>query len=170
MSITLPKGVTSSGGLDRLLATVERLRTMRVTAGVQAAEAGDVDADGVVTVLDKAIANEFGTRTKDGKVHVPERSFLRAALDRRRREWASGARVDAKAALVGRLTLEVAANRVGNRMRSDIQQQITDTHEPPNAPATIAAKGSSHPLIDTGQLRQSIRYVAELDGVEVGVG
>lgn len=30
---------------------------------------------------------------------------------------------------------------------------------PPNAPSTIRAKGSSHPLIDTGQLRRSITYV-----------
>ena len=30
---------------------------------------------------------------------------------------------------------------------------------PPNAPSTIKAKGSDHPLIDTGELRKSITYV-----------
>lgn len=170
MARALPKGVTGGDGLARLFERAEALKGLRVSAGVQATEAGDPDADGVTTVLDKAIANEFGTLTEDGRVHVPERSFLRAALDRRRKEWASTARRDAKAVLVGRLDVEVAANRIGNVMRGDVQQQITDTHEPPNAPATIAAKGSSHPLIDTGQLRQSIRYLAELDGEEVGVG
>jgi hypothetical protein len=30
---------------------------------------------------------------------------------------------------------------------------------PPNAPSTIARKGSDRPLIDTGQLRRAITYV-----------
>ena len=30
---------------------------------------------------------------------------------------------------------------------------------PPNKPSTITAKGSSHPLVDTGQLKRSITYV-----------
>ena len=32
---------------------------------------------------------------------------------------------------------------------------------PPNAPATVARKGSARPLIDTGQLRRAITYVVE---------
>jgi len=34
---------------------------------------------------------------------------------------------------------------------------------PPNAPSTIARKGSDKPLIDTGELRRSITHVEELD-------
>jgi hypothetical protein len=40
----------------------------------------------------------------------------------------------------------------------DIQHEITVLRHPPNAPATIRAKGSSKPLIDTGEMRQSVTY------------
>lgn len=33
----------------------------------------------------------------------------------------------------------------------------------PNAPSTIAAKGSDRPLIDTGELRRAITHVEEVD-------
>lgn len=35
---------------------------------------------------------------------------------------------------------------------------------PPNAPSTIAAKGSDRPLIDIGELRRSITYVTSYNG------
>jgi len=33
---------------------------------------------------------------------------------------------------------------------------------PPNAPATIARKGSSKPLVATGQLKSAISYVTDV--------
>lgn len=38
----------------------------------------------------------------------------------------------------------------------------------PNAPATIARKGSSKPLIDTGNLRASFTYQVKRNSVEIG--
>ena len=58
-------------------------------------------------------------------------------------------------------TLEIderLLERVGLLTAARIQQEITDLRQPPNSPATIAAKGSSNPLIDTGKLRQSVSY------------
>ena len=42
-----------------------------------------------------------------------------------------------------------------------MQDNLTNGNWKPNAPLTIELKGSSHPLIDTGQMRQSITYVVE---------
>lgn len=39
-----------------------------------------------------------------------------------------------------------------------VQQYMVDLRTPPNAPQTIARKGSSNPLIDTGALRQSVTH------------
>ena len=50
-------------------------------------------------------------------------------------------------------------NQWGVKGKSIVQQQITDTTSPPNADYTIAVKGSSHPLIDTGHMIQSTTYV-----------
>ena len=36
--------------------------------------------------------------------------------------------------------------------------RIDNTYTPPNAPYTIKMKGSSHPLIDTSQMRKSISF------------
>ena len=49
--------------------------------------------------------------------------------------------------------------RAGEIGRDACKKYITDgTHLAPNAPATIARKGSDIPLIETGKLLQSITY------------
>jgi hypothetical protein len=48
-----------------------------------------------------------------------------------------------------------------------IQDQIASNMPPPNAPSTIAQKGSSGTLIDTGRLRQSITWALD-DGIGGG--
>ena len=50
---------------------------------------------------------------------------------------------------------------VGMQMKSDISSTLTNGPWTPNSPVTIARKGSSRPLIDTGELRASITYRTE---------
>jgi len=47
----------------------------------------------------------------------------------------------------------------GMKAQAAIQQAIVDLSDPPNAPSTIEAKGSSNPLIDTGHMKNSVTYV-----------
>lgn len=97
-----------------------------------------------------ATANEFGTRT------IPERSFIRATFDSKQREIRSlqnrlyGSLLDRK------ITVEKGLKILGVFMVSKIQERITNLRFPANAPSTIERKGSSNPLIDSGQLRASI--------------
>lgn len=114
---------------------------------------------GGADLLVKAAANEFGTET------IPERSFLRSTVDDERETYvreltkATGQIVD------GEITqAETTLKRLGLRAVGDVQMKIVDLREPPNAPATIAAKKSSNPLIDTGNMRQSVEYVLIWDG------
>ena len=53
------------------------------------------------------------------------------------------------------------ANLVGAYAADVIQQRIVDLKEPPNSPITIALKGSSNPLVDTGHMRQSVTWEVE---------
>lgn len=110
-------------------------------------------------LVEHAAANEFGTQ--DGS--IPERSFLRSTVAEHQAKYqkqldkAVGDAVDGKAPLAKGLGL------LGERAKRDVQRKIRDLKEPPNAALTIALKGSSNPLIDTGRMRQSIDYVIEVE-------
>lgn len=105
-----------------------------------------------LTVLEVAIMNEFGTDT------IPERSFIRAWVDLEGDEARKWMRALIKQVIRGAITKEVALERFGQKVQGSIQARIADGIPPPNAPATVERKGSSTPLIDTGQLRSSITY------------
>jgi hypothetical protein len=112
---------------------------------------GPSRGDGELTNAQLAVIHEFGTG------HIPERSFLRRTFDMKKQEWFK--------VLVKLMKSKTAKSGdvlalMGERMKSDIKRQITTGAgiPPPNAPATIAAKGSSRPLVDTGRLVGSIDY------------
>ena len=54
--------------------------------------------------------------------------------------------------------VEKALKRTGKLMRSDIQQSISKGGFKPLKPATIKKKGQATPLVDTGDMRNAIRY------------
>lgn len=91
-------------------------------------------------------------------VVIPERSFLRSTFDEKNREWQDFARSMVSDVLYGRMSVDEFYNRWGAVVVGDVQQKITSIRNPANAPLTIANKGSSNPLIDTGEMRQGITY------------
>ena len=104
-------------------------------------------------LVDVAFYNEFGTR------HIPSRPFVRIASDEHGDEWQTLAEKGLTAITEGRMSRKQVLDLVGLRAKADVQKVFGDkTKLQPNAPATVARKGSSAPLIDTGRLRQSINY------------
>lgn len=65
---------------------------------------------------------------------------------------------DLKHSIESGLNLPTAMLRIGSLATGEVQKYMTDLRVPPNAPLTIALKGSDNPLIDTGLLRSSITY------------
>ncbi len=145
------------------------------------------DADELVTLGIVAVANEFGTDRANGQadsifgdvtpkgasangargagVHVPERSFIRSTVDAKKNgEWRIAAEALRKEMIEGRMTTDRALGLMGLRIKKDIQEKIRSQVPPPNAPSTIAAKGSDHPLINTGQLLNSIDFEVHREG------
>lgn len=55
-------------------------------------------------------------------------------------------------------SVERIIQQVGVVAAGAVQQYMTDLQYPPNAPSTIAQKGSSNPLIDSGALRASVSW------------
>lgn len=98
-------------------------------------------------VASVASDNEYGKST------IPPRPFFRGAIFHNSREW--GERIFK---FMKQASGEKALGMLGESVRVDIVKSIDKTLTPPNSPYTIAKKGSSHPLIDTGLLRASVSF------------
>lgn len=108
---------------------------------------------GGLTNAELAAVHEFGTR--DGR--IPERSFIRGAFRDRREKLEAMLRRQVKGILSLQLTADQALGQLALFGAGAIKTYIT--HEgtfAALAPSTIEAKGSSKPLVDTGQLVGSI--------------
>ena len=107
-----------------------------------------------------AAAHEFGVRLDEAGPNIPERPFFRQA----------NARIEAGIADVLEGQIEngmldpAAAGRIGAWAAGIVQDSIVRLRTPPNSPATIARKGSSNPLIDTGHMRQSVTWRVHQQG------
>jgi hypothetical protein len=134
-------------GYRKLMARIGALGNVAARVGVR----GE-DGEDLVTI---AAANEFGTAT------IPERSFLRSTVDEGRAKYAKLLR-QAVERMVDGVPVPLAMGVVGETLVGDVQRKIRNRIPPPNAPSTIARKGSDVPLIDTGRLRQSIDYELEV--------
>lgn len=113
---------------------------------------GDASQQPTHTVLEIATMHEFGL------AHIPERSFLRAWFDSQLEKNKSAMKSAATRILKGQWSAPEAMKKLGVYFQGQIQKRIAAGIPPANAPRTIANKGSSTPLIDTGQLRSSVTY------------
>lgn len=139
-------------GWRDLMKTFEGLEgEISVVVGVPAT--ADDYKDGANQVL-VASVNEFGS--DDGR--IPERSFLRSTVDEKAQEYSALLAKLVRRVVDGKITPNQALDRLGLTVERDVKRKIVDLKEPPNAEWTIEQKKSSNPLIDTGQLRQSITY------------
>ena len=136
--------------LFRRLATEQRGRVVDV--GVMGQEGAGIYEGTGLTVADVASFHEFGRG-------VPERSFIRAYVDENRAKIEDRLRVMAKRVISGQLrSFEEGLELIGLRIQAEIQARIRGGISPGLSDATIESKGSSTPLIDTGQLLSSITY------------
>jgi len=138
-------------GWNRIQREIKAARRGRVKVGVLGEQADEQYEDGA-DLIDIAIYNEFGTRG------TPARPFVRGAFDLRKDAIARTQERLWGLVLRGKLTARRALGLLGEQHQAQIQDYMTALDQPPNAPETIARKGSSNPLIDTGRLRGSIRW------------
>lgn len=125
-----------------------------VTVGVHAEEGGAGTASGR-SVLEVAGYHEFG------EGHNPERSFIRAWAEESERDSTDVLRKLGQAVVKGGLTVEQGLEQAGLLFVGQVQARIRGGIAPANTLETIARKGSSTPLIDTGQLVSSITHRVE---------
>ena len=108
-----------------------------------------------LTLGQLGLIHEFGTDT------IPPRPFLGPAIENNRANLATLNRDLLLKMLHGEMTKRVALGKLGAHGQWLVQQQIRDTYAPPLKEATIKAKGSSHPLIDFGQMIENVQWEYE---------
>lgn len=135
---------TTSKGRD-LEQLIARLRGAAIWVGIRSAK----DPDG--EIVQRAVSNEFGELSR----RIPERSFMRSTFDAKIRVYSRRIGQALRKASPSETIQEL--DLVGVLGAGDVVRTIDAGVLPPNAPSTIAAKGSSATLRGkTGQMRQSI--------------
>jgi hypothetical protein len=133
-------------------ALVDRIFTMgspKISVGIHEADGGH-EHEGLSVVALAAI-HEFG-------IGVPERSFIRAWFDENEERAKEALRRLLVSVIEGKRKPDQALELFALWAVGEIQARIARGIAPALAESTIEAKGSSVPLIDTGQLRSSISY------------
>lgn len=184
-------------GYAKIKQELAKLRKQEVAVGLQA---GDMAADGEMTIARLGAIHEFGCtieqgerkimtyhkmrRDKDTKtasiskfikkkranfvmqhdvgpstIEIPERPFLRSTFDEKNKEWQKKAEAQLNLVATGRKDAAGMLNTLGNVLEGDIKRKIASGPFTPNAPSTVRQKKSAKPLIDSGRMRSSVRYI-----------
>lgn len=131
----------------------ERFRELsRVSVVVGYPGGGPMHESGEMTVAALAIVHEYGVPDRN----IPSRPFMRQTWQNNKRDTKDKARLAFGSVLKGRWTPYQALSRMGLDYEDKIRATIDDGNFKPLKPDTIKAKGSSKPLIDTGDLRRRV--------------
>lgn len=106
-------------------------------------------------VLLVAAANNFGAPSRG----IPARDFMDRGAVRALEKTGPIAAALVKKLNAGDITIEQMLEQLGPVAVAEFQQTIVDFNDPPNSPETIAAKGSSNPLVDTSLMTQTLTHI-----------
>jgi len=150
-------------GFAAIRAAIERAANMHVKVGVLASTGGGQthDSKSGLSTIEIAAVHEFGSPAAG----IPERSFIRRTMTEKKPEIDKAIEKLAAQIVNGSLDPEKAFAVLGQLGAAEVKKTITEGSgvPPPLQSETIARKGSSRPLVDTGRLLGSIGY-------EVGKG
>lgn len=149
---------------DAMRANIDAMGEQSVRVGVLGSKGGNAPhGDEGLTMIELAVIHEFGSPA----ANIPERSFIRSAFEKNRAELAEFQGKLANAVILGKIRPAQALAMLGDWGVAKVRAGITegDGIPPPLAASTIARKGSSRPLIDTGRMNGAVAYEVD-DGGE----
>jgi hypothetical protein len=114
--------------------------------------------DNMSEVARIAVWNEFGVPAKN----IPSRPFFRNAIDGNREKLKEFKKDIYEQVLQKKITPHQALELIGLWMQDKIRESILKGSWMPNSERTKREKGSSKPLIDSGQLINSLTFVNSL--------
>lgn len=147
----------TTAGWDDIRARLAEINGMEVHVGIVGAAADAPHGDTGATNADIGTAQEYGTSI------LPSRSFIRSTF-RDPEVVAEFERLQAglvRAVADGRMPAARALGLLGAWGAGAVQATITNNKVdgPALKPATVARKGSSKLLVDSGQLARSVSWV-----------
>lgn len=123
--------------------------------------------DDGITLAGIASVQEFGTNRAgpNNNTVIPQRSWLRSTMIEQRPLFTEATKKALlNIALGGDVFKELG--KIGLTIEVQLKKKMGSNIPPPNAPSTIAAKGSSTTLINTGRTRAAISSKVVLPGEE----
>lgn len=148
--------------LKKLIKDFKKLNAQSTRIGVLGSKGGNEDRDGI-TMVELAVVHELGAPD----LGIPQRSFIRETFEdsKVKTELKEMFAKVVKSIIAGKLDADKAMEVLGHWGVSKIKNRITfgEGISPANAPYTIARKGSSRPLVDTGRLINAINHEVSKD-------
>ena len=140
---------------DGLKDLKKAMKSVRILVGLPKGTPTNEDYQGL-TVIEVGAANEFGVPSKN----IPARSFIREPLFKNEAKFRKVAQRIGVSILDGSNSFGDGVDEMGGWGQGIIKNSFSDNNWTPLKPATVKAKKSknSNPLLDTGNLRQSITW------------
>ncbi|MDR3534022.1 MAG: hypothetical protein P4L90_26080 [Rhodopila sp.] len=149
----MPPPLDFTGG-DRLMQHLDRISNAALASGEPEVKvgflAGSTYPDGTSVPL-VAVVNEFGNPAKG----QPPRPYFRTMLKEKAPTWGADM---GKVLVAANYNAVTTLGRMGELIKGQLVQSIKDLTSPPLAPSTVARKGFTKPLIDTGVMWNSVDY------------
>lgn len=162
MSIKWSTKINKFPEMERAAAQLNGRRVNVGVYGEQAWLAGIHEYGCKIPVTDKmrAYLHSQGLHLKASTqyITIPERAFLRNGYDQNRDGVADNAESILPAVLDGSIDIKRFLEMIGIFLSSNIKDYATALDSPSNHPFTIGQKGSSNPLVDTGDMIGAITY------------
>jgi hypothetical protein len=158
--------------LDTLSENLAALNNRKIKVGVFGADdaemvmiAGVHEYGAEITVTDKMRGwmayQGYPLKKETKKIVIPERSYLRSGYDENVDDITDKVKQMMPDVIDGNIDPDVFLNAIGSEFAGLIRKKLNDLREPANSSMTVERKGSSNPLVDTGNLRGSIRHQVE---------
>lgn len=141
-------------GWERLLSKVKGLDKKYIKVGIIAEKGGGEMTEDGMTLAELGALHEYG-----GK-NVPERSWLRRTFEEKGDLVKEKQAEICKMIVMDKTDVRKGLEMLGAWAAAETKKTIThgEPIPPPNAPSTIARKGSDRPLVDTGRMVGAISY------------
>lgn len=158
VSIKADIQIDDDGSLDRFIKNAEKIGG-HVEVGWlgNKTHIGGGGGKRTITQADLAAIHIYGAK------HIPKRDPLTPAIEQNQDKYRNMIERSVVPILEGRMDIGSLWQFIGMEAQADIQQYMVNGKFAPLNPKTIKRKGSSKPLIDTGQLRQGVTYIVVKD-------
>lgn len=133
---------------------------LQLRVGVLGPGATALEHGSSLTLAELMMIHEYGAVIeRDGvRIEIPARAPIAKTMVARRRDIAELQVQMYRRVLAGQLTARRALELLGVQVAAWIRETIRAGLTPPNAASTIARKKSSTPLVDHGQLINSVHF------------